>query len=322
MTDQLTVQNANIPVVFLMGPTASGKSELAIEMHKELGCEIVSVDSVLVYRGLNIGTAKPTAEELQMIPHHLIDLCEPDQPYSVSQFCEDAKAHIDKIILKGKVPLLVGGTMLYFRALRDGLADLPSAEQDVRAQIHDEASATSWQAMHEKLAIIDPESAARIKIGDSQRIQRALEVYQISGKTLSQHFKEQSIQPLSHPILNLAISPVDRESMREKIALRFELMLEQGLVDEVKNLYQYKGLSDDLPAMRSVGYRQVCQYLDEKMDYQLMKEKAITATRQLAKRQMTWLRQWPDLHWLETDDSQNVYKIKQHIEDLMRLHSV
>jgi len=313
------------PVIFLMGPTASGKTDLAIELHKKLGCELISVDSALVYRGLDIGTAKPSLEELRDAPHHLIDICEPNQPYSASKFCEDARSIIDKVIAKGTIPVLVGGTMLYFQALRDGLADLPTADPEIRAKVVEEAEKSSWHAMHEKLATIDPESAARIKVGDTQRIKRALEVFMISGKTLSQYFKEQSEQSLPYPILNLAIAPTDRKLLRERIAQRFELMLSKGFVDEVESLYTLcmdneHELSIDLPAMRSVGYRQVCQYLADEMDYQMMTEKAITATRQLAKRQMTWLRKWPDLHWLETGDVNNYSKAKQLIDNFIFDH--
>ncbi len=306
---------SNQPVIFLMGPTASGKTDLAIELHKKLGCELISVDSALVYRGLDIGTAKPSKAELQEAPHHLIDICEPEKPYSASKFCADARVIIDEARANHKIPVLVGGTMLYFRALRDGLADLPTGEDEIRIQIREEALKTSWQAMHDKLATIDPESANRIKVGDTQRIQRALEVFMISGKTLSQYFKEQAKLSLPYPILNLAIASNDRELMRKRIAQRFEQMLDLGFVAEVEALYKSRGLSTDLPAMRSVGYRQVCQYLDGEMDYQLMKEKAITATRHLAKRQMTWLRKWPDLHWLETTDSDNFEKTKKLIEN-------
>ena len=298
------------PVIFLMGPTASGKTELAMQLQQNLDCELISVDSALVYRGLDIGTAKPTAIELQRAPHHLIDICDPEQPYSASQFCSDARAIIERSLINSKIPVLVGGTMLYFRALKDGLADLPSAQPAIRQQIVAQAAESSWQVMHQKLSNIDPDSAARIEVGDSQRIQRALEVFMVSGKTLSQHFKEQSSQPLPYSILNIAIAPSDRQLLRKRIALRFEQMLAQGFVAEVEHLYRNKRFSAELPAMRSVGYRQVCQYLEGEIDSQEMKEKAITATCQLAKRQMTWLRSWPNLHWLETGDADNYIKTK------------
>ena len=303
-----------LPVIFLMGPTASGKTALAIELHQQLGCELISVDSALVYRGLDIGTAKPDATELEKAPHQLIDICEPDEPYSASKFCIDAKALIDGTIKRNIIPVLVGGTMLYFKALRDGLADLPTADLDIREQIREEAAELGWDAMHNKLAKIDPESAARITKGDSQRIQRGLEVYRISGKTLSQFFQEQSITPLPYPVINIAIAPKQRTNLRQRITIRFEQMLAKGFVEEVEGLYRTKGYSTELPSMRSVGYRQVCEYLAGEMDFDTMKEKAITATCRLAKRQMTWLRKWPDLNWLETADPDNYEKTRMLIE--------
>ena len=306
-----------LPVIFLMGPTASGKTELAIKLYKDKACEIISVDSALVYRHLNIGTAKPTAEELAEAPHHLVDICEPEQPYSASQFCVDAKVLIENILAKGKIPVLVGGTMLYFKALRDGLADLPEANQSIRKTIAAEAAAKGWPFMHEKLQQFDAQSAERIKSTYPQRIQRAIEVYMISGKTLTEYFKDQAKQSLPYPILNIAIAPKDRALLRERIALRFDLMLEQGFIDEVKGLYHEMGLSADLPAMRSVGYRQVYEYLSGEIDYQTMREKAIIASRQLAKRQMTWLRSWPDLHWLETGKADTYQVLTELIDDFM-----
>ncbi|MFT5519846.1 MAG: tRNA dimethylallyltransferase [Enterobacterales bacterium] len=306
-----------LPVIFLMGPTASGKTDLAMELHKHRGCELISVDSALVYRNLNIGTAKPTAEELAEAPHHLVDICDPDQPYSASQFCIDAKILIEEILAKGKIPVLVGGTMLYFKSLRDGLADLPEADQNIRKSIADEANVKGWPFMHEKLQQFDAQSANRIKATDPQRIQRALEVYMISGKTLTEYFKEQAKQSLPYPILNVAIAPKDRALLRDRIALRFDLMLEQGFIDEVKGLYHDAALSADLPAMRSVGYRQAYEYLSGEIDYQTMREKAIVASRQLAKRQMTWLRSWPDLHWLETGKADNYQRLTELIDNFM-----
>ncbi|MCP4272491.1 MAG: tRNA (adenosine(37)-N6)-dimethylallyltransferase MiaA [Gammaproteobacteria bacterium] len=313
-----TTGTTHLPVIFLMGPTASGKTALAIKLHQQLGCELISVDSALVYRGLDIGTAKPDAAELEKAPHQLIDICEPDQPYSASKFCLDAKELIEKTIKRNKIPVLVGGTMLYFKALRDGLADLPTADLNIREQIRNEAAELGWEAMHDKLLEIDPESAARITKGDSQRIQRGLEVHRISGKTLSQFFQEQSIKPLPYPVINIAIAPQERANLRERITIRFEQMLAQGFVEEVEGLYKIKGLSMELPAMRSVGYRQVCQYLAGEMDFDTMKEKAITATCRLAKRQMTWLRKWPELNWLKTADPDNCTIIRHLIEQKKR----
>ncbi len=313
-----TTEEGHLPVIFLMGPTASGKTALAIKLHQQLGCELISVDSALVYRGLDIGTAKPDASELEKAPHQLIDICDPDQPYSASKFCLDAKALIKKTMKQNKIPVLVGGTMLYFKALRDGLADLPTADLNIREQIRNEAAELGWEAMHDKLLKIDPESAARITKGDSQRIQRGLEVHRISGKTLSQFFQEQSITPLPYPVINIAIAPEERSNLRERITIRFEQMLAHGFVEEVEGLYKTKGFSTQLPAMRSVGYRQVCQYLAGEMDFETMKEKAITATCRLAKRQMTWLRKWPELNWLKTADPDNYTIIRRLIEQKKR----
>jgi len=307
--------NTRTPVIFLMGPTASGKTELAIELHQKLGCELISVDSALVYRGLDVGTAKPDATELQQAPHQLIDICDPDQPYSASRFYEDARKIIDKAIAKDVIPVLVGGTMLYFKALRDGLADLPTADPEIRNTIVAEAAEKGWEAMHKKLTTIDPDSAARITTGDSQRIQRALEVYMISGKTLTRFFTEQPIQPLPYPLINIAIAPGERQQLRKRISQRFENMLEKGFIGEVEHLYYKKHYSAELPAMRSVGYRQVYQYLDGELDFETMKEKAVTATCRLAKRQMTWLRKWPDLNWLETGDTDNFAKAQKLISE-------
>jgi len=291
-------------VIFLMGPTASGKTALAQKLLESSNCELISVDSAQVYQGLNIGTAKPSPEELLITPHHLIDICTPDNPYSASHFCDDANALIVSIIARGKTPVLVGGTMLYFKALRDGLADLPQADERIRAEINEQAQTKGWEFLHTELASYDAKAAKRIEIGDSQRLQRAIEVYRISGKTLTEHFRQQKIRPLKQTILNIAIVPKNREVIRERIALRFNQMLKDGLIQEVQELLKC-GYSEELPALKSVGYRQVIQYLKGELDYQEMCVKSITASRQLAKRQMTWLRKWPDLHWLESDDPSN-----------------
>lgn len=305
---------ATLPVIFLMGPTASGKTDLAIELHKKLGCELISVDSALVYRGLDIGTAKPTATELTEAPHHLIDIREPDNPYSASEFVSDATKIINASIRQGKIPVLVGGTMLYYKALRDGLADLPNADQVIRSKIAKQANEKGWAYMHQMLASIDPTAAEKIQPADQQRIQRALEVYQLSGKTITEHYQEQNDNALPHPILNIAIAPTDRKILRARISQRFEHMLANNFIAEVEELYVNKKFSAELPALRSVGYRQACQYLSGEIDIQLMKETAITATAQLAKRQMTWLRKWPELHWLETNDNDNFNETKRLIE--------
>lgn len=296
--------------VFLMGPTASGKTALAIELVKRFPFEIISVDSAMVYRGMDIGTAKPDAETLRIAPHRLIDIRDPAEAYSAADFCEDALREMAGITSSGKTPLLVGGTMLYFKALFDGLAAMPSADVGVRAEIEHYAQENGWPAVHAELAKIDPISAARLKPTDSQRLQRALEVYRVTGRALSEFHAEQkknrenSEQNIIFPYNAqcLAVAPQQRDILHQRIALRFQQMLEQGLMDEVKRLYERGDLSTSLPSIRAVGYRQVWDCLDGKLDYAAMKERGIIATRQLAKRQFTWLRSWQGLHWINSDD--------------------
>lgn len=290
------------PAIFLMGPTASGKTALALELAENYPCEIISVDSALVYKGMDIGTAKPDASTLAKAPHRLIDLLDPSEPYSAAQFREDALREMAEITATGRVPLLAGGTMMYFKFLRDGAADLPQADETVRSRLLAEGMSLGWPAMHQKLAKIDPESAARLKPMDSQRIQRALEVYEVSGKTLTRHWAEQHVQPLPYRVVNLAVCPADRQQLHERIALRFQQMLEQGFVEEARALYDRGDLNTQMPSVRAVGYRQAWDYFDDVYDYEEMVERGIIATRQLAKRQMTWLRSWPDLHWLDAND--------------------
>lgn len=290
------------PAIFLMGPTASGKTALALELVKHHDCEIISVDSALIYKGMDIGTAKPDAEMLSVAPHRLIDLIDPAESYSAANFREDALAEMADITAKGKVPLLVGGTMMYFKFLRDGAADLPKADDNIRQSLLEDGLSLGWPAMHERLAGIDPESARRLKPMDSQRIQRALEVYLVSGKTLTEHWAEQQTEPLPYHVVNLAVCPSDRARLHERIAERFRMMMRDGFLDEVKSLRARGDLHKNLPSVRCVGYRQAWDYLDGEYDYDEMVERGIIATRQLAKRQITWLRSWADLHWLDTDD--------------------
>ena len=301
-----------------MGPTASGKTDLAVSLLEHLPVELVSVDSALIYRSMNIGTAKPEPELLARAPHRLIDILDPWESYSVAQFYHDAMAAMEEITRAGKIPLLVGGTMMYFRVLRDGIAALPSASPEIRAEINALAAEKGWEYIHSLLKEVDPESAQRINPADPQRLQRALEVYRISGKTLSQFWAEQNQtgkEPVSdytklesvlpavpYSLISLAISPLERSVLHERIAQRFDQMLEQGLVEEVRSFYQSGRLDASMPSMRCVGYRQVWDYLDGQLNYAEMRERGIIATRQLAKRQLTWLRSWPDLHWLETGD--------------------
>lgn len=310
-------------VIFLMGPTASGKTDLAINLRQHLPVELISVDSALVYRGMDIGTAKPSAKELTLAPHQLIDIRDPAEPYSVADFLADAEREIIAIHAQGKIPLLVGGTMLYFRALLDGLADMPVANPDVREQIEREAETFGWPHVHKLLAEVDPETAAEIHPNHSQRLSRALEVYRISGKTMAELRREQHAMEGQrfcerYNLRQLAIAPRDRAILHQRIALRFEKMIDQGLVDEVRKLYERGDLHPDLPAIRAVGYRQVWDYLDGKLDYEEMIERGIIATRQLAKRQFTWLRGWSttensQLHWLYTEDVQGKSLEKEEI---------
>ncbi|MCP3666347.1 MAG: tRNA (adenosine(37)-N6)-dimethylallyltransferase MiaA [Gammaproteobacteria bacterium] len=289
------------PAIFLMGPTASGKTALAIELVQQLPCDIISVDSALVYRGMDIGTAKPTPDELAQAPHRLIDICEPTEPYSAAQFREDALSEMADIVEAGRIPLLVGGTMLYYRALQQGLSNLPEADPAVRKILEQEGLERGWGVMHQELTKVDPDAASRIHPNDPQRIQRALEVYRITGTPLSRLQQQGKVSRLPYRVTKLVRAPADRSVLHQRIETRFRLMLEQGFEQEVKALLAREGMALSLPAMRAVGYRQMAQYLLGKCDYETMVEKGIIATRQLAKRQYTWLRAEPDLHWLDED---------------------
>ena len=288
------------PAIFLMGPTASGKTDLAVALTEALPCEIISVDSALVYRGMDIGTAKPDPEVLTKAPHHLVDILDPAESYCAADFRHDALELMRDMTHRGKVPLLVGGTMMYFKALRDGLAQLPSSDETIREALLQEAQSKGWGYLHDRLQKVDPEASLRIKPSDTQRLQRALEVYQLTGKPLSQWHKEQQSSPLPYKVINLAIAPKERQVLHERIALRFKLMLAAGFMDEVRALYQREDLTTSMPAVRAVGYRQAWSFMDGEYDYETMVEKGIVATRQLAKRQLTWLRSWPDIYWLDT----------------------
>ncbi|HHR6129474.1 TPA: tRNA (adenosine(37)-N6)-dimethylallyltransferase MiaA [Providencia alcalifaciens] len=301
MSDLVTQQKPN--AIFLMGPTASGKTALAIELRKHLPVEIISVDSALIYRGMDIGTAKPTQEELSQAPHRLIDILDPSQPYSAADFRRDALNVMDEISSQGKIPLLVGGTMLYFKALLEGLSPLPSASPEVREAIEKIAQEQGWAEVHRRLAEVDPVSAARIHPNDPQRLSRALEVYLISGQTLTEMTQTAGTE-LPYNVFQFAIEPQDRKILHERIERRFRLMLEAGFEDEVKALHQRGDLHVDLPSIRCVGYRQMWSYLDGEIDYDEMVYRGICATRQLAKRQITWLRSWDNVHRLDSEQPQ------------------
>lgn len=311
----MTADNKLPPVICLMGPTASGKTALAMELYDTLPCEIISVDSALVFKGMDIGTAKPTKEEQARYPHRLIDLIDPLQSYSAAEFCKDAHQAIDEIRQRGRIPLLVGGTMMYFKSLIEGISPLPEANAEVRAEIEAQALAQGWDAMHRKLAEVDPESAQRIHPNDPQRLTRALEVYRITGNTLTQLTAIKG-QTLSGDVLQFAITPKDRKTLHQRIELRFNQMIEQGFQEEVVKLRERGDLHENLPSIRCVGYRQMWQHLNGDYDFDEMIFKGVCATRQLAKRQLTWLRGWENLTWLEMENSTNLQVITSQISKL------
>ncbi|GJJ80558.1 tRNA dimethylallyltransferase [Pasteurella canis] len=296
--------------IFLMGPTASGKTDLAIKLRQVLPVEVISVDSALIYKGMDIGTAKPNAKELALAPHRLINICDPSESYSAANFRQDALREMEQITAQGKIPLLVGGTMLYYKALLEGLSPLPSADENIRAEIESKAQQLGWAALHQELTRIDPISAQRINPNDSQRINRALEIFYITGKTLTT-LTEQKGDALPYQILQFAITPKDRQILHERIAIRFKKMIQLGFQQEVEKLYQRGDLHADLPAIRCVGYRQMWEYLRGDYSHEEMIFRGICATRQLAKRQITWLRGWKyPIEWL---DSLEIEEAKQKI---------
>jgi tRNA dimethylallyltransferase len=286
----------------LMGPTASGKTALACELVQQFPLEIISVDSAMIYRGMDIGTAKPDAQTLAKAPHHLIDILDPIESYSAAQFCSDVNALCETIRKTGKYPLLVGGTMMYFRALQQGLSLLPPSNVDVRKSLQNKAEVQGWEYMHQSLTQIDPKSALRIHPNDTQRILRALEVYELSRKPLSD-FLDEEIENPPRQFINLLLMPKDRKWLHHRIALRFKQMLQEGFIEEVTHLVQQWSLTAMHPSMRSVGYRQVLAYLNGEYEYAVLEDKGIAATRQLAKRQLTWLRHWPEGQIYEAESS-------------------
>jgi tRNA dimethylallyltransferase len=305
------------PAILLMGPTASGKTGVATALAQRLPVEIISVDSAQVFRHMDIGTAKPTRDVLKVAPHHLIDIIDPTQRYSAAQFVEDAAELMAEIIERGRIPLLVGGTMLYFKALREGLSHLPPADPNVRLVIDTMAQESGWDALHAELERIDPETAARLEPADSQRIQRALEVYYLTGRPLSVLQAEGRSQPPPYRMIALALEPSDRAGLHERIAQRFEEMLELGLIGEVRRLRERFGLSPSLPSMRAVGYRQVWQYLDQELGLAELREQGIAATRQLAKRQLTWLRAMTDVQRFDCLADDLAWQVEGYLESAL-----
>lgn len=309
------------PAIFLMGPTASGKTGAAVSLMTKLPVEIISVDSALVFKDMNIGTAKPEAAILEKAPHHLIDIIDPTSAYSAANFRSDALQLMADITARGKIPLLVGGTMLYFKALEEGLSGLPEADPLIRKALDAEAAQIGWPAMYNKMAVIDPQTAARLEPNDTQRIQRALEVYQITGETLSNLFAKQTSQALPYQLLKISLVPSDRKVLHERIALRFDQMLAAGFVEEVRALIaKYPSLIAESTAMRCVGYRQALEHLSGEYDVAELRDRGIFATRQLAKRQLTWLRGMNDiieLDCLEADLNELVFiNINQFIKSV------
>ncbi|ELY2781843.1 tRNA (adenosine(37)-N6)-dimethylallyltransferase MiaA [Cronobacter turicensis] len=292
--------------IFLMGPTASGKTALAIRLRQTLPVELISVDSALVYKGMDIGTAKPDAHELSQAPHRLLDIIDPAQAYSAADFRRDALKEMADIVAAGRIPLLVGGTMLYFKALLEGLSPLPSADPTVRAEIERQAAEQGWDALHRKLQEIDPVAAQRIHPNDPQRLSRALEVFFISGKTLTE-LTQTSGEALPYQVHQFAIAPASRELLHQRIEQRFHQMLASGFEAEVRALFARGDLHTDMPSVRCVGYRQMWSYLAGEISYDEMVYRGICATRQLAKRQMTWLRGWEGVHWLDSEMPEQAY---------------
>lgn len=305
------------PIPLIMGPTGAGKTDLALRLAARYPIEIVSVDSAMVYRGLDIGTGKPTRDLLERFPHHLVDILDPSQPYSAGQFVRDALQAIAAIRGRGNLPLLVGGTMLYFRALRRGLAEMPQADPRVRQEIDAEAAHAGWPALHARLALLDPVTAARIQPNDGQRIQRALEVHRLTGRTLSELHAETRPAAPEMTFAALAWAPSDRERLYAGIERRFEQMMQAGLLEEVRRLQQRGDLDAELPAIRSVGYRQLWEHLHGHESLDSSVRRAIFATRHLARRQLIWLRAEQDIQWYDSLDFGAADQIERVIEDFV-----
>ncbi len=294
------MQDTRPPAILLMGPTAAGKTDLAIALHERLGCELISVDSAMVYRGMDIGSAKPSAEELARAPHRLIDIRDPVEAYSAADFREDALREMRQISAAGRIPLLVGGTIMYLKRLMEGVANLPASAPGVRDDLEAFVAARGLAALHDELARVDPVSARRIHPNDPQRLMRALEVFRVSGFTLTELWNRQRPETFPWRTLSIGLTPFDRRDLHERIETRFEAMLGAGLIEEVASLRARDGLHPGLPSMKSVGYRQAWAYLDGEMDRESLRWRGIVATRQLAKRQLTWMRSWHGLHWVDS----------------------
>ena len=301
--------------IFLMGPTAAGKTDTAMALHERLGHELISVDSAMVYRGMDIGSAKPSTAELARAPHHLIDIRDPAEPYSAADFREDAIELMRQISAAGRVPLLVGGTMLYYKRLIEGVANLPSADPVIRQQLETQWQYEGLESLHKRLAEVDAVSAQRIHPNDPQRLIRALEVYYASGRPMSELWAEQQPETFPWRVLSIALAPSDRALLHQRIAKRFELMMDEGLINEVTALKKRNDLHLGLPAMKSVGYRQVWEYLEGEYDYATLVERGIIATRQLAKRQLTWLRSWPSLEWVDSQRPDALDKVLKLVRE-------
>jgi len=306
------------PALFIMGPTAAGKTDLAIELAKRFPVEIISVDSALVYKGMDIGTAKPSKAELEQYPHHLVDIIEPTDSYSAGSFRQDALALMADITARGKIPLLVGGTMLYFNALQNGLADLPTADPAIRLKLEQEVEQHGLAYLHNRLADIDPIAAKRIHVNDPQRIQRALEVYEITGKPLTELTQKKS-EPLPYEVIKIILSPFDRSVLHQRIANRYAKMIEMDFINEVKSLFAHEECNVNLPAIRSVGYRQAWSYLEGEYDQETFIEKSIIATRQMAKRQITWLRSQSDGIWFDSGPDLPIDEVVQYLCDELHI---
>lgn len=306
-----------LPVICLMGATATGKTDLAVKLAEQLPCDLISVDSALIYRGMDLGTAKPDAELLARAPHRLIDIRDPAESYSAAEFRRDALAEISAIHQNGRIPLLVGGTMLYFKALLEGLAELPKADPEVRQRLLDQAGAEGWDALHRRLEQIDPVSAQRIHPNDPQRLQRALEVYELTGQTLTDLWQQQqgAVLPFTPLQLNLQVS--DRALLHRRIEQRFQAMLEAGFEQEVRALYQRGDLNPAMPSIRCVGYRQMWAYIEGESSHEAMVERGIITTRQLAKRQMTWLRSWRDAQRIDACDVNIISNTLKLVDDYL-----